>query len=163
MKRIITVIASLTLLLSLLPSLSSPVALADNDGFEISGEIFADNNGDGYDNGKDKEIKKTAFTVRLFKQNSAGKYVKYRQQTVRDGEYEFDDLPAGNYKVYVKYPNSNKYKTVTKKLSSKKGEWEERNGFKKHNKNWVVSNIVKFTRKSKTDDISIDCGFKVKK
>ena len=163
MKRIICGIMSFLLLLSFFPSTTNQVALADDDEFEISGEIFADNNGDGRDNGRDDEIEKVKFTVRLYKKNSKGKFYKYKQQTVRDGEYEFEDLPTGTYKVYVSYPNSKKYKTVTKKLSSKKGEWEERNGFKKHNKSWVVSDAVKFTRKSKNDDITIDCGFKVKK
>jgi uncharacterized protein (DUF2141 family) len=73
----------------------------------VGDKVWRDVNGDGYQNKKDRGIpgvKVTLLTINgkpvtdLF-----GNRVK-PQLTNKDGKYRFDDLPAGQYMVRVKYP-----------------------------------------------------------
>lgn len=169
-------LTALTVTSSLIIGVFSAGAIANADGvevykngkYELDGEIFRDSNGNGYKSDNEDEIENVSFTVKLYKKTSTGAYKQVAQDRTDDGEYEFEKLTAGTYKVYIKYPSSKKYTTVSPKVKSKYGEYEDRNGFsrKANSKTWVESSPITFPNNvtdddDDNDDYTVDCGFKV--
>ncbi len=98
----------------------------------IKGQIFFDANYDGTKNNGDKGIKD--FTIKLFMQNGT---TKLRETTSdNSGNYYFDDLDAGNYKIEI-VPQNDYY--VTKQET---GSFVSNKSYVSDDGNHIIENVA---------------------